>query len=62
VQALVEIESGAAKEEDALIEFCRTQLARYKVPKRILIVERIVRNAMGKPDRRAATARLESAL
>ncbi len=61
VQALVELESGIAGDEETIIEFCRTQLARYKVPRRVLIVEAIARNAMGKPDRRAATARLESA-
>ena len=60
VQAVVELEAGETSNEEAIIEACRTELARYKVPKRICIVDAIDRNAMGKPDRRAATARLES--
>jgi len=60
VQAVVELEAGKTTNEEAIIEACRTELARYKVPKRICIVDAIDRNAMGKSDRRAATARLES--
>lgn len=60
VQALVELEPGAEVSGEDLVEACGGHLARYKVPKRVLVVDAIERNAMGKPDRRAATARLES--
>lgn len=58
VAALVELEPRTTVTEAELIDACRTQLARYKVPARIVIVDAIERNAMGKPDRRAAVARV----
>jgi malonyl-CoA/methylmalonyl-CoA synthetase len=33
---------------DALIEFCRDQVASYKKPRRIVFVDALPRNAMGK--------------
>jgi acyl-CoA synthetase (AMP-forming)/AMP-acid ligase II len=60
VQALVELEEGQSTSEEHIIDVCRAELARYKVPKRALLVDAIERNAMGKPDRRAAIARLQS--
>jgi acyl-CoA synthetase (AMP-forming)/AMP-acid ligase II len=58
VQALVERESGRPVDEHALIEHCRTELAAYKVPVRVLVVDALARNALGKPEQRAAKARL----
>jgi acyl-CoA synthetase (AMP-forming)/AMP-acid ligase II len=58
VQAVVEQEPGATVHHDALIAGCRAQLAAYKVPVRIVVVEALERNALGKPDQRAAKARL----
>ena len=33
---------------DTLVEFCRDQLAAYKKPRRIVFVDSLPRNAMGK--------------
>jgi malonyl-CoA/methylmalonyl-CoA synthetase len=48
VTAAVVAKVGATLSEDAIIERAKARLARYKVPKRILIVEELPRNAMGK--------------
>ena len=48
VTAVVVAEPGALLSEEAIIESLKTRLARYKVPKRILLVEELPRNAMGK--------------
>ena len=56
VVAVVEIELGQDFDEAALLERCGTQLARYKVPERLIVVEAMPRNAMGKVDRPALTA------
>jgi acyl-CoA synthetase (AMP-forming)/AMP-acid ligase II len=48
VVAAVEVTSPSELEEEFLLEACRRSLARYKVPERILIVENMPRNAMGK--------------
>lgn len=37
--------------EEAILEHCRSQLARYKVPERIIFVAELPRNAMGKIQR-----------
>src|SRR6185437_15168259 len=47
VTAAVVLERGAGLSEQELIEAVRARLARYKVPKRILLVEGLPRNAMG---------------
>jgi malonyl-CoA/methylmalonyl-CoA synthetase len=54
---------GAGLSERAIIEAVQGRLARYKVPKRVLIVEELPRNAMGKVQKnalRATYARLYS--
>ena len=48
VVAVVCLESGARDDEEMLREHCRELLARYKVPDRIGVVERLPRNAMSK--------------
>jgi malonyl-CoA/methylmalonyl-CoA synthetase len=53
VTAVVVVKPGATLSEEAIIESIKTRLARYKVPKRILLVEELPRNAMGKVQKNA---------
>ena len=48
VTAAVVAKAGAVLSERGILEAVRTRLARYKVPKRILLVDELPRNAMGK--------------
>ncbi|MFL4472992.1 long-chain-fatty-acid--CoA ligase [Paeniglutamicibacter sp. MACA_103] len=48
VVAAVELEPGTVLDEDALREHCRTQLAGYKVPKRIVAIDQMPRSLLGK--------------
>lgn len=48
VAAAVELEAGASATPDELIAHCREQLARYKVPAQLVVVETLPRNAMQK--------------
>lgn len=57
VAAAIEPVPGATPTPDAVLAACREQLARYKVPDQVTVVERLPRNAMGKVDR-VAVARL----
>jgi malonyl-CoA/methylmalonyl-CoA synthetase len=53
VTAVVVPKPGAVLSEEAIIESIKTRLARYKVPKRILLVAELPRNAMGKVQKNA---------
>ena len=53
VTAVVVAKPGAVLSEEVIIESIKTRLARYKVPKRILLVEELPRNAMGKVQKKA---------
>jgi malonyl-CoA/methylmalonyl-CoA synthetase len=53
VTAAVVAKPGAILSEEAIIESIRSRLARYKVPKRILMVDELPRNAMGKVQKNA---------
>jgi malonyl-CoA/methylmalonyl-CoA synthetase len=53
VTAVVVPKPGAVLSEEAIIDSIKTRLARYKVPKRILLVEELPRNAMGKVQKNA---------
>jgi len=53
VTAVVVAKPGAILSEQAIIEFVKTRLARYKVPKRILLVDELPRNSMGKVQKNA---------
>jgi malonyl-CoA/methylmalonyl-CoA synthetase len=53
VTAAVVPKTGAVLSEDAIIESVKMRLARYKVPKRILLLEELPRNAMGKVQKNA---------
>ena len=48
VTAVVVARKGAVIEEAALIEHCRGRLAGFKVPKRVIVIEELPRNASGK--------------
>ena len=60
VVAAVELDDGAALGEEEIAERCRAELARYKVPERIVVVDALPRNAMGKVDRTAVGAIFEA--
>lgn len=51
VAAAVVLENGAAVEERELRQFAATRLAPFKVPRRVVFIERIPRTATGKPQR-----------
>ena len=48
VGAAVETVPGAVVDRDAIVAYCREQLAAYKVPERFVFLERLPRNQMGK--------------
>jgi long-chain acyl-CoA synthetase len=52
VVAAVELVAGAELDDAVLDAHCRANLARYKVPERWVVVDRLPRNAMGKIVRR----------
>ncbi len=54
----VEVAEGESVEPDELIHWCRDRLAGYKVPRRIVLVEEMPRNATGKVLRRALSEML----
>lgn len=60
VTAVVVCRNGEAIEEDVLIEYCRTRLAGFKVPKRVIVVDSLPRNASGKILKRELRLRLTS--
>lgn len=52
IVAYVVLNSGASVKEEALIQRCTDQLARYKVPREVRFMDALPRNATGKIDRR----------
>ncbi|MEX0960956.1 MAG: malonyl-CoA synthase [Burkholderiales bacterium] len=48
VAAAVVVQGGASLDAAAIIETLKTQLANYKVPKQVFVVDALPRNAMGK--------------
>ena len=46
--AYVVLRANTTTDADALIEHCRGQLAKFKVPKRITFIEALPRNPSGK--------------
>jgi 3-oxocholest-4-en-26-oate---CoA ligase len=54
VVAVVALRRGSNASEDELRAFVAERLARYKVPKRVVHVDAVVRSAAGKPDYRWA--------
>jgi malonyl-CoA/methylmalonyl-CoA synthetase len=53
VTAVVVAKPGVALSEEGIIESVKARLARYKVPKRILLVDELPRNSMGKVQKNA---------
>lgn len=51
VTAVVSLKMTPFNEND-LIEFCRSQLASYKVPKKVIVLDTIPRNTMGKVNKK----------
>lgn len=51
VGAAIEPRPGISIDQDALLEHCRAALAAYKVPERLVVVDRLPRNQMGKVPR-----------
>jgi long-chain acyl-CoA synthetase len=51
VRAYVVLKPGVHLDEDALVDFCRSRLARYKCPSKVLFVDSIPRNLSGKVKR-----------
>jgi malonyl-CoA/methylmalonyl-CoA synthetase len=56
VTAVIVPEAGAVLSEAQIIESLNARLARYKVPKRVLLVAELPRNAMGKVQKSALRA------
>jgi fatty-acyl-CoA synthase len=55
-RAFVVARTGAAVREEAVIDHARARLARYKVPRSVIVLPQIPRLGSGKPDRRALAA------
>jgi 3-oxocholest-4-en-26-oate---CoA ligase len=62
VTAVVALRPGEKANEDELRDAAAKELARYKLPKTIVFVERIVRHESGKPDYRWAKETAKAAL
>ncbi len=62
VVALVERAPGATFVQDELLTLCRTHLSGYKVPRVVVLTERIQRSPAGKADYRWALATVEDFL
>jgi len=58
VGAAIVLRSGATLDVEALREYCRTRLAAYKIPKRIVQVEDLPRSLIGKVLRRQVREQL----
>ena len=56
--AFVVARPGAAPDSDALIAFCRDHLASFKAPRRVVVVERLPRTALGKIQKHELKAQL----
>ncbi len=52
VKAFVVADDGVHLDEDALIEYCLSELARYKCPSKVIFVDQLPRNVSGKLLRR----------
>jgi acyl-CoA synthetase (AMP-forming)/AMP-acid ligase II len=50
IVALVQVRAGHTIDADALRDHCRTTLAAYKVPKRVMVVDSLERSPAGKAD------------
>jgi malonyl-CoA/methylmalonyl-CoA synthetase len=53
--AFVVARAGAVADADTLIAYCRDQLASFKVPRRVVFLERLPRTALGKVQKQRLT-------
>ena len=60
VVAVVQRRSGQEVTEEAIISFCKNNLAGYKKPKRVVFVDELPRNAAGKILKRELRDRLRT--
>jgi long-chain acyl-CoA synthetase len=60
VRACVSLRAGATTTMDDLLEFCRQELAKYKVPSRIDILDEVPKTTVGKIDKAAVRELLNS--
>ncbi len=60
VTAFVVVSAGAPLVESELIAFAHERLASYKCPKRVIAVDALPRNAMGKVQRSVLAAQIAS--
>ena len=58
--AFIELKAGAQADEAGVLEFCRSQLARFKVPKRVVFGE-LPKTSTGKIQKFQLRARVQSA-
>jgi fatty-acyl-CoA synthase len=61
VVAVVQLREGAALDEASLLAECEKHLARYKLPKAFVRVDRVLRSPAGKADYRWAREQVTSA-
>jgi len=61
VVAVIVPKAGAAPHSDDIIAYCRERLASYKKPRRVVFVEALPRNALGKVQKHILSAQLPSA-
>jgi long-chain acyl-CoA synthetase len=61
VGAAVELRPGATPDEEAILAYCRQALASYKVPEKLVFVQALPRNQMGKVPQAEVVALLEKA-
>ncbi len=54
VVAVVQLREGATLDEASLLAECEQHLARYKLPKAFVVVDRVLRSPAGKADYRWA--------
>jgi fatty-acyl-CoA synthase len=62
VTAVASLNAGSKADESALREYVHSQIASYKVPKKIVLVDEVRRAANGKPDYTWARKIVEQAL
>jgi acyl-coenzyme A synthetase/AMP-(fatty) acid ligase len=53
IKAYVVTRDGAARDETAILEYCRAHLAAYKCPRAVMFLDALPRNANGKLNRAA---------
>ena len=58
VTAVVVVKSGSTLDEAALIQHCKSRMAPFKVPKRVVFVESLPKNPSGKLLKRELRAKL----